>query len=30
MNISEFVRDLEVDEAGFPTRYPGFWEREGT
>lgn len=24
-----FVRDLEVDEAGFVTRYPGFWEREG-
>jgi hypothetical protein len=23
-----FVRDLEVDEAGFPTRYPGFWEAE--
>ena len=24
-----FVRDLEVDEAGFVTRYPGFWEAEG-
>jgi hypothetical protein len=24
-----FVRDLEVDEAGFPTRYPDFWERQG-
>lgn len=24
-----FVRDLQVDEAGFPTRYPDFWEREG-
>ncbi|HEY0022540.1 MAG TPA: putative glycolipid-binding domain-containing protein [Longimicrobium sp.] len=24
-----FVRDLTVDEAGFPTRYPDFWEREG-
>ena len=24
-----FVRDLEVDEAGLVTRYPGFWEREG-
>jgi hypothetical protein len=24
-----FVRDLEVDEAGFPARYPDFWEREG-
>ncbi|HYW12565.1 MAG TPA: putative glycolipid-binding domain-containing protein [Longimicrobium sp.] len=23
-----FVRDLEVDEAGFPTRYPGFWDAE--
>jgi hypothetical protein len=23
-----FVRDLDVDEAGFPTRYPGFWEAE--
>lgn len=24
-----FVRDLDVDEAGFVTRYPDFWEREG-
>jgi hypothetical protein len=24
-----FVRDLEVDEAGFVTRYPGFWEAVG-
>jgi hypothetical protein len=23
-----FVRDLDVDEAGFPTRYPGIWEKE--
>ncbi|HEX6911906.1 MAG TPA: putative glycolipid-binding domain-containing protein [Longimicrobium sp.] len=23
-----FVRDLDVDEAGFPTRYPGLWEAE--
>lgn len=23
-----FVRDLEVDEAGFPTAYPGFWKAE--
>lgn len=23
-----FVRDLEVDDAGFPTRYPGFWAAE--
>lgn len=23
-----FVRDLDVDDAGFPTRYPGFWEAE--
>ena len=23
-----FVRDLEVDEAGFVTRYPDFWEAE--
>lgn len=24
-----FVTDLEVDPAGFVTRYPGFWEVEG-
>lgn len=24
----EFVRDLEVDEAGLVTRYPDFWERD--
>lgn len=23
-----FVRDLEVDDAGFVTRYPGFWEAQ--
>jgi hypothetical protein len=23
-----FMRDLDVDEAGFPTRYPDFWEAE--
>lgn len=23
-----FVRDLDVDEAGFPIRYPDFWEAE--
>ncbi len=24
-----FARDLAVDEAGFPTLYPGLWAREG-
>src|SRR6266545_3026332 len=24
-----FETDLEVDDDGFPTRYPGFWERVG-
>jgi uncharacterized protein len=23
-----FTRDLDVDDAGFPTRYPGLWEAE--
>ncbi len=23
-----FIRDLDVDDAGFPTRYPGLWEAE--
>lgn len=25
----EFARELEVGAAGFPTRYPDFWEEEG-
>ncbi len=26
----KFVRDLEVNAAGFVTRYPGFWEAEAS